>query len=45
MEWAREGHGKEGDLNFLLDFLKREIERRERADTFHASPDPAVVIE
>lgn len=34
MEWAREGKGKEGDLEWLLEFLRKEIERRERADTF-----------
>ena len=34
MEWAREGQGKEDNLGFLLDFLKTEIERRQRADTF-----------
>ena len=37
MEWAREGQGKEDDLEFLLSFLKTEIERRERADTFKMS--------
>ncbi|GFO23704.1 reverse transcriptase [Plakobranchus ocellatus] len=30
MEWAREGEGRESDLAFLLDFLFREIKRRER---------------
>ena len=34
MEWAREGQNKEGDLEFLLDFLQKEIERMERANTF-----------
>ena len=32
MEWAREGKGKESDLEWLLEFLRTEIERRERAD-------------
>jgi len=36
MEWAREGEGKERDLVWLLEFLKREIERRERAEGFKA---------
>ena len=36
MEWAREGGGKESDLPYLLDFLKKEIERRERAVAFSA---------
>ena len=34
MEWAREGERREGDLGFLLEFLQREIERRERSQTF-----------
>lgn len=34
MEWAREGEGKESDLTWLLAFLKKEIERRERAECF-----------
>ena len=33
MEWAKE-EGKESDLQHLLDFLKKEIERRERSQTF-----------
>ncbi|XP_064650936.1 uncharacterized protein LOC135502211 [Lineus longissimus] len=36
MEWARVGEGKERDLQFLLNFLKVEIERRERADGFRS---------
>ena len=31
MEWARDGERHESDLLFLLDFLQREIERRERS--------------
>ena len=34
LEWAREGEGKEADLQFLLDFLRKEIQRRERSETF-----------
>ena len=34
MEWAREGEGKESDLQFLLEFLKKELQRRERSDVF-----------
>ena len=40
MEWSREGSGHEDDLKWFLDFLQKEIERRERSDTFkdiHAS--------
>jgi hypothetical protein len=38
MEWAREGEGREGDLVWLLDFLRREIERRECSQTFDQRP-------
>ncbi|XP_064653106.1 uncharacterized protein LOC135503461 [Lineus longissimus] len=34
MEWARNGAGKESNLIGLLEFLKLEIQRRERAETF-----------
>ncbi|KAJ8021190.1 hypothetical protein HOLleu_38316 [Holothuria leucospilota] len=34
MEWAREGEGKESDIDFLLQFLKRELQRRERDRMF-----------
>ena len=34
LEWARDGEGHESDLEWLLDFLKREIQRRERSQTF-----------
>ena len=34
LEWARHGEGHENDLNFLMEFLKLEIARRERSDTF-----------
>ena len=34
MEWARDGEGHEKDLNFLMTFLRKEIERRERSDAF-----------
>ena len=33
LEWARTGEGKEGDLAYLLDFLKLEISRRERSQS------------
>ena len=39
LEWSRDGAGHENDLNFLLDFLKKEIERRERSQTFKDSTD------
>ncbi|XP_066953354.1 uncharacterized protein [Macrobrachium rosenbergii] len=34
LEWSREGSGHERDLDWLLNFLQREIESRERSDTF-----------
>ena len=34
LEWSREGSGHENDLSWLMSFLQREIERRERSDTF-----------
>ena len=37
MEWAREGAGKESDLEWLLSFLKNKTERRQRADVFSTS--------
>ncbi len=33
LEWAREGELHESDIGYLLDFLQRELERRE---TLHA---------
>ena len=37
MEWARKSAGKEADLEFLLEFLKEEIQCRERSQTFKCS--------
>lgn len=34
LEWSRESSGHEDDLDWLLSFLQREIERRERSETF-----------
>ena len=34
MEWARDSEEHESDFDYLLEFLKREIQRRERSDTF-----------
>ncbi len=34
LEWALEGEGKEADLQFLLDFLRKEIQHRERSEVF-----------
>lgn len=34
LEWSREGSGHESDLAWLLSFLGKEIERRERSDAF-----------
>ena len=34
LEWAREGSGREADLDWLLSFLSKEISRRERSSAF-----------
>ena len=34
LEWARESEDKESDLEWLLEFLEKEIENRERCDSF-----------
>ena len=34
MEWARDGDGHEADLEWLLQFLRKEIERRERSQVY-----------
>ena len=42
LEWAREGEGRESDLDWLLTFLASEINRRERSQSFRdtTTPDP-----
>ena len=37
IEWARLSENKESDLDFLLHFLKTEIDSRERSQTFNTS--------
>ena len=37
LEWSREGKGHESDLNYLLEFLDKEIQRRERSQMFQES--------
>ena len=34
MEWARDSVKRESDLTFLLQFIKNEIERRERSQVY-----------
>lgn len=34
LEWSRDGEGHESDLDFLLTFLEKEIQRRERSHVF-----------
>jgi hypothetical protein len=34
LEWSKVGHGKEGDLPFLMNFLEEEVKCREVADAF-----------
>ena len=41
LEWARQGDGKESDLDALLTFLHAEIVRRERSQTFRSPSDPS----
>ena len=42
LEWARHCEKKESDLEFLLSFIKREIETREQSAVFVRPPaDPA----
>ena len=41
MEWAKD-EGKESDLQHLLSFLKKEIERRERSQTFSLTTDQSL---
>ena len=45
LEWAREGEGRESDLDWLLTFLASEINRRERSQSFRdttTTHDPVV---
>lgn len=37
MEWSRDGSGHEGDLSWLMTFLQKEIERRERSHSYRDS--------
>ena len=44
LEWAREGAGKDADLSYLLEFLAKEMDRRERSGALAGSdntPGPA----
>ena len=41
LEWARDGEGRESDLEWLLKFLANEIHRRERSQSFK---DPAASV-
>lgn len=45
MEWAKVSDGKEGDLEWLLSFLKDEITRRERSETYHNSSSSRTSLE
>ena len=38
LEWARGSENKEGDLQYLLDFLNKEVERLERCGLFEKPP-------
>ncbi|XP_042871087.1 uncharacterized protein LOC122252606 [Penaeus japonicus] len=41
LEWARDGDGHESDLEFLLDFLYKEISRLERSGAFRGKKNVA----
>ena len=41
LEWSRDGKGHESDLKFLLSFLEKEIQRRERSQMFQESLGPS----
>ena len=41
LEWPRDGKGHESDLKFLLSFLQKEIQRRERSQMFQESLGPS----
>ena len=43
LEWSRQGRGKENDLQFLLDFLKAEIQTRERSEIY-MYPEKTTVV-
>jgi hypothetical protein len=40
MEWAKVAEGKEGDISFLIEFLDKEIEKRERSNMFRGLVKP-----
>ena len=44
-DWAREGAGKESDLDFLLAFLKKEINSLERSQAFSGLSSSAAATE
>ena len=41
LEWSRDGKGHESDLKFLLSFLEKEIQWRERSQMFQESLGPS----
>ena len=41
LEWSRDGKGHESDLKFLLSFLQKKIQRRERSQMFQESLGPS----
>lgn len=38
-EYSRNSKSKESDLDYLLEFMREELERRERADTFKVTAE------
>ena len=42
LEWSSDGKGHESDIKFLLSFLEKEIQRRERSQMFQDSLGPSL---
>ena len=45
LEWSRDGEGHESDLEFLLKFLSKEIQWRERSHVFKDSQNPSHTLQ
>ena len=42
LKWSRDGKGYESDIKFLLSFLEKEIQQRERSQMFQESLGPSI---
>ena len=45
LEWARDCEDHESDLQYLLDFIEKEVKRRERSSAFDVAPPPLEIRE